>query len=53
MAKQIRGDILLRREGRVLRVTINRSEKHNPLSRAVLADLREVFDSMRKESDLA
>ena len=40
MAKQIRGDVLLSREGRVLRVTINRPDKHNPLSRAVLAELR-------------
>jgi enoyl-CoA hydratase/carnithine racemase len=53
MAKQIRGDILLRRDGRVLRVTINRPGKHNPLSRAVLADLRDVFDSARDDPDLA
>ena len=53
MAKQTRGNVLLSREGRVLRVTINRPEKHNPLSRAVLAELREAFDAARDESDLA
>ncbi len=47
------GDVVLSREGRVLRVTINRPEKHNPLSRAILAELREVFDSARDEPDLA
>jgi len=53
MAKQTRANVLLSREGRVLRVTINRPEKHNPLSRAVLAELREAFDAARDESDLA
>jgi enoyl-CoA hydratase len=53
MAIQIRGDVLLNREGRVLRVTINRPEKHNPLSRAILAELRAAFDSARDEPDLA
>ena len=53
MAKQTRGNLLLSREGRVLRVTINRPDKHNPLSRAVLAELREVFDSARDEPGLA
>lgn len=36
-------DLLVRREDRVLRVTINRPDKHNPLSRSVLAALREAF----------
>ena len=53
MAKLIRDDVLLSREGRVLRVTINRPGKHNPLSRAVLAELRDVFDSARNDPDLA
>lgn len=41
------------REGRVLRVTLNRPDKHNPLSRAVLAKLRSVFESARDDADLA
>jgi enoyl-CoA hydratase/carnithine racemase len=53
MANQIRGDVLFTQEGRVLRVTINRPERHNPLSRAVLAELRAVFESARDEPDLA
>jgi enoyl-CoA hydratase/carnithine racemase len=53
MAKQTRRNLLLSRKGRVLRVTINRPDKHNPLSRAVLAELREVFDSARDEPELA
>lgn len=36
-------DVLVSVTERVLRVTINRPEKRNPLSRAVLARLREVF----------
>ncbi len=31
--------------GRILRVTLNRPDKHNPLSRAVLRRLREVFSA--------
>lgn len=53
MPSQMRGDVVTGREGRVLRVTINRPEKHNPLSRAVLAELREAFDSARNAADLA
>jgi enoyl-CoA hydratase/carnithine racemase len=34
-------------------VTISRPEKHNPLSRAILAELREAFDAARDEADLA
>jgi enoyl-CoA hydratase/carnithine racemase len=45
--------VLVRRDGRVLRVTLNRPAKHNPLSRSVLARLREVFDGARDEADLA
>ena len=36
----------------LLRVTINRPEKRNPLSRAVLARLREVFEQQRRNDDL-
>ena len=46
------GDVLASVQDRVLRVTLNRPEKRNPLSRAVLARLREVFDAHR-EDDLA
>lgn len=53
MANQTRCDVLLRRDGRVLRVTINRPEKHNPLSRSVLAELQEAFESARDDADLA
>ena len=45
--------ILVRRDGRLLRVTLNRPEKHNPLSRAVLARLRTVFDAARDDPELA
>lgn len=53
MAKPNRGDVVFTQVGRVLRVTINRPEKHNPLSRAILAELRAVFDAARDEPDLA
>jgi enoyl-CoA hydratase/carnithine racemase len=36
-------DVRVERTGRVLCVTLNRPEKHNPLSRAVLARLRDIF----------
>lgn len=45
--------VLVRREGRLLRVTLNRPQKHNPLSRAVLARLRKVFDAAREDPELA
>lgn len=45
--------VLVHREGRLLRVTLNRPGKHNPLSRAVLARLREVFDAERDDAELA
>jgi enoyl-CoA hydratase/carnithine racemase len=53
MAKQTRGDVLLGRDGRVLRVTINRPGKHNALSRSVLAELQEAFQSARDDAGLA
>jgi enoyl-CoA hydratase/carnithine racemase len=46
-------DVRVEREERVLRVTLNRPEKHNPLSRAVLARLRSIFESARNDDDLA
>ena len=39
-------------EGGLLRVTIDRPEKHNPLSRAVLAGLRQVFEKQRDNDQL-
>jgi len=47
------GDVLVERAGRVLRVTLNRPEKHNPLSRAVLARLRDIFLGAREDRELA
>jgi enoyl-CoA hydratase/carnithine racemase len=46
-------DVKIEHVGRVLRVTLNRPDKHNPLSRAVLARLREIFTAARDEPDLA
>jgi enoyl-CoA hydratase len=46
-------EVHVERAGRVLRVMLNRPEKHNPLSRAVLAKLRSVFESARDDADLA
>ena len=42
-------EILASVEDGLLRVTVNRPEKRNPLSRAVLARLREVFEAHRDE----
>ncbi len=46
-------DVLVERAGRVLRVTLNRASKHNPLSRAVLARLREIFEGARDDARIA
>lgn len=46
------GEVLTREDGGVLRVTINRPEKRNALSRRVLAGLREAFESHRERADL-
>lgn len=46
-------EILVERTERVLRVTLNRPGKLNPLSRAVLARLRAVFDEARDDEMLA
>ena len=39
-------------EGGLLRVTINRPEKRNPLSRAVLERLQKVFEEQRPNDEL-
>ena len=41
--------LLVHLDGDILRVTINRPEKRNPLSREVLAALRQAFDSHRSQ----
>lgn len=46
------GDVLVRVDDDVLRVTINRPEKRNPLSRSVLAAIGEAFRAHRDREDL-
>lgn len=46
-------DVLVSREGALLRVTLNRPEKRNPLSRAILARLREIFEAHAADQRLA
>lgn len=46
-------DVRVERDGRVMRVTLNRPDKHNPLSRAVLARLREIFETARDDEGIA
>lgn len=46
-------DVLVSVEKGLLRITINRPEKRNPLSRAVLARLQEVFEEQRRNDELA
>jgi enoyl-CoA hydratase/carnithine racemase len=46
-------DVLVERRDRVLRVTLNRPDKHNPLSRAVLARLRAIFEEARDDEAIA
>lgn len=41
----VSAEVLASVEGGLLRVTVNRPQKRNPLSRAVLARLREVFEA--------
>jgi len=48
----VNSDILTSVENGLLRVTINRPEKRNPLSRAVLARLQEVFEEQRHNDAL-
>jgi enoyl-CoA hydratase/carnithine racemase len=48
----VNSEVLASVEDGVLRVTINRPEKRNPLSRAVLARLREVFEQQHRNDDL-
>lgn len=45
-------EVLATVENGLLRVTINRPEKRNPLSRAVLARLQEVFEQQRRNDEL-
>jgi len=45
-------EVLARREGDVLRVTVNRPDKHNPLSRPVLSRLRQVFTAAADDLSL-
>jgi enoyl-CoA hydratase len=49
----VNDEVGIEREGKVLRVRLNRPDKHNPLSRAVLARLRAVFDDHRDDETLA
>ena len=46
-------EVGVQRSGRVLRVTVNRPEKHNPLSRAVLSRLQGILESQRDDDALA
>lgn len=46
-------DVLVERQDRVMRVTLNRADRHNPLSRAVLARLREIFAGARDDEGIA
>ena len=48
----VNSEVLASVEDGLLRVTINRPEKRNPLSRAVLARLQEVFDEQRRNGEL-
>jgi enoyl-CoA hydratase len=46
-------EVLAAIEGPLLRVTLNRPDKRNPLSRGVLARLREIFESRASDPSLA
>ena len=46
-------ELLVSREGALLRVTINRPEKRNALSRAVLSRLREAFEEHSRDERLS
>ena len=48
----MKSEVLISVDDGLLRITINRPEKRNPLSRAVLARLREVFEEQRGNDDL-
>jgi enoyl-CoA hydratase len=45
-------DVIVEVDGDALRVAINRPEKRNPLSRAVLARLRQTFEARRDDEHL-
>lgn len=46
-------DVRVERRGGVMRVTLNRPDKHNPLSRAVLARLRAIFEGAREDAQVS
>ena len=46
-------DVLVSTEGGLLRVTLNRPEKRNPLSRAALAQLRGIFETHAADGRIA
>lgn len=46
-------EVGVQRSGRLLRVTVDRPQKHNALSRAVLAQLRTAFESHRDDDGVA
>jgi enoyl-CoA hydratase/carnithine racemase len=46
-------EVEIGREGRVLRVRLNRAARHNALSRAVLARLRAAFEAHRDDAGIA
>lgn len=46
-------EVRVERTSRVLRVTLNRPDKHNPLSRSVLARLRTIFEAHRDDASIA
>jgi enoyl-CoA hydratase len=51
-ASRVSTDLLVQTDGPLLRVTVNRPEKRNPLSRAVLAQLRDAFVQHGENADL-
>jgi enoyl-CoA hydratase/carnithine racemase len=46
-------DVRVERAGGILRVTLNRPDKHNPLSRSVLVRLRTIFEAHRDDETIA
>ncbi len=46
-------EVRVERAGRVLRVTLNRPSKHNPLSRSMLRRLRGIFEGARDNAEIA
>jgi len=48
----VSSEIVVTAEGALLRITVNRPEKRSPLSRAVLARLREAFEAHARDERL-